>query len=117
MLTFVLAAAAAFNAPIANAPTRGGAVLMQRKGGFWQRADWQAASEAAGLATAAAAPAPAATPTAVVASMGVPAACKFMESNPDVTFAEKKAFLLGKGVSEFVIAEAACTAPDTTLVL
>ena len=50
-------------------------------------------------------------------SMGVPAACKFIEANPTVSFADKKAFLLSKGVSEFVIAEAACTAPDTSLVL
>ena len=49
--------------------------------------------------------------------MTVPQACKFMEDNKGVSFAEKKAFLLEKGVSEFVIAQAACTAPDTTLVL
>ena len=66
----------------------------------------------------AAAPVAAAAETAeVFAFMGVPAACRFMEANPSVSFAEKKAFLLTKGVGEFVIAEAACTAPDTTLVL
>ena len=66
----------------------------------------------------AAAPVAAAVETAeVFAFMGVPAACRFMEANPSVSFAEKKAFLLTKGVGEFVIAEAACTAPDTTLVL
>ena len=51
------------------------------------------------------------------AYMSVPAACRFMEANPSVPFADKKAFLLTKGVSEFVIAEAACTAPDASLVL
>ena len=60
------------------------------------------------------APAAAAAPTG---SMSVGQACKFMEMEPSVSFAEKKAFLLGKGVSEFVITEAACTATDTTLVL
>ena len=40
-----------------------------------------------------------------------------MASCPDVPFADKKAFLLEKGVPEFVIAESACTASDTTLVL
>ena len=49
--------------------------------------------------------------------LSVPAACKFMEANPSVSFEEKKAFLLEKGVPEFTIAQAACTAPDTTLVL
>lgn len=54
---------------------------------------------------------------AATCAMGVTAACKFMEANPAVSFADKRAFLLSKGVSEFVIAQAACTAPDTTLVL
>ena len=40
-----------------------------------------------------------------------------LEANPAVPFAEKKAFLLAKGVSELVISQAACTAPDATLVL
>jgi hypothetical protein len=40
-----------------------------------------------------------------------------MADCPSVPFEEKKAFLLSKGVSEFVIVEAACTASDTTLVL
>ena len=75
----------------------------------------------------AAAPPPAAeaTPEAapkVVASdapssMTVDQACKFMASNPEMPFEEKKAFLVSKGVSAFVIAEAACTATDATLVL
>ena len=59
----------------------------------------------------------AAAPAAASGSMGVAAACKFMEANPAVSFADKRAFLLSKDVSEFVIAQAACTAPDTTLVL
>ena len=51
--------------------------------------------------------------------MTVPQACVFMEdpSVASVPYAEKKAFLIEKGVPEFVIIEAACTAPDTTLVL
>ena len=49
--------------------------------------------------------------------LSVPAACKFMEANPVGVVEEKKAFLLEKGVPEFTIAQAACTAPDTTLVL
>ena len=56
-------------------------------------------------------------PAAADVAMGVPAACAFMEANPAVSFADKKAFLLSKGVSEFVVAQAACTAPDTALVL
>ena len=40
-----------------------------------------------------------------------------MEANAAVPFEEKKAFLIEKGVPEFVISQAACTAPDKTLVL
>ena len=65
------------------------------------------------------APAAAAAPAAATGSMGVAEACTFMAdaSVAGVSFEAKKAFLAGKGVSAFVIAEAACTAPDTTLVL
>lgn len=59
----------------------------------------------------------AAAPAAASGSMGVAAACKFMEANPSVSFAEKKAFLQSKGVSELVIASSACTAPDAAIVL
>lgn len=41
----------------------------------------------------------------------------FMVANPKVSFAEKKAFLLEKGVSPVLIAQAACVAPDTDLQL
>merc|ERR1719454_2620460 len=57
------------------------------------------------------------TAAAPPGEMSVPQACVFMADCPSVPFEEKKAFLLSKGVSEFVIAEAACTASDTTLVL
>ena len=50
-------------------------------------------------------------------SMSVAQACRFMEANAAVPFDEKKAFLLAKGVSPFVIAQAACTATDAQLVL
>lgn len=70
----------------------------------------------AGGAAVAAAPA-AAAPAAASGSMSVGQACAFMEMEASTSFEDKKAFLLSKGVSEFVIAEAACTAPDTTLVL
>ena len=51
--------------------------------------------------------------------MTVAQACVFMEdpSIADAPFEQKKDFLLEKGVSEFVVAGAACTAPDATLVL
>ena len=51
------------------------------------------------------------------ASMSVAQACAFMEMETSTSFEDKKAFLLAKGVPEFVVAQAACTAPDTTLVL
>ena len=107
------------------------------KGPFWERADWIATSQAAQAAAPAVPqtkgfvvgngqlPAPGVAPMpgvvaaapAGTATMTVPQACKFMEDNQGVSFAEKKAFLLEKGVSEFVIAQSACVAPDTTLVL
>ncbi len=109
----------AFQAPgLHNAPTAArigsSPAMAERKGAFWQRADWQEASAAASAASAAATPAAA---PAASASLSVAQACTFMEMEPSVSFEEKKAFLLSKGVSEFVVAEAACTAPDTTLVL
>ena len=54
---------------------------------------------------------------AATASMSVGQACAFMEMEAATSFADKKAFLLSKGVSEFVVAQAACTAPDTNLPL
>ena len=74
---------------------------------------WRRAYNGKGGGAVAAAPA-AAAPTG---SMSVAQACKFMEDNAGVSFEEKKAFLAGKGVSSFVIAQAACTATDTSLVL
>jgi hypothetical protein len=47
----------------------------------------------------------------------VAGACTFMMANPGISFEEKKAFLLEKGVPAFVIAQAACTAPDAAIVL
>jgi len=44
-------------------------------------------------------------------AMSVPQACSFMAANEAMPFADKKAFLLSKGVSEFVIAQAECAAP------
>ena len=117
----------------------------ERKAAFWQREDWIQASAATAAETkwtptgqerqgafwqrdppaapAVAAAAPAAAPAAAASSssstMTVPQACVFMEdaSVAGVSFEEKKAFLMSKGVSEFVVAGAACTAPDSTLVL
>lgn len=92
-------------------------IMAERKGAFWQRADWIEKSEAAGAASAVTAAAPA--PAASSASLTVAQACTFLAdpSVASVSFADKKAFLASKGISEFVIAEAACTAPDLTLVL
>ena len=42
--------------------------------------------------------------------MTVAQACAFFAANPSIDAAEKKAFLLSKGVSDFVIAQAECTA-------
>ena len=112
MLYAIAAAAIAFTAPglAPTAPARATpAVMAERKGAFWQRPDWIEMQEKAAAESAAA--------TALSNVLSVPAACKFMEANPSVSFEEKKAFLLEKGVPEFTIAQAACTAPDTTLVL
>ena len=127
MIYSLFIAAAAFS-PMAPLDTRAlgassaraNTLVMQRKGGFWDREDWKAASKAAAAASASAAPVAAAAPAAAaVGDMSVSQACVFL-ANPAIastSFADKKAFLEGKGVSAFVIAEAACTAPDTTLVL
>ena len=42
--------------------------------------------------------------------MTVAQACAFYAANPDVDEAEKTAFLKSQGVSDFVIAQASCTA-------
>ena len=94
-------------------------MVSERKGAFWQRDDWIASSNAASAEGASAAPAAPAAAAAPSGEMTVPQACVFMEdaSVAGVSFEEKKAFLMSKGVSEFVVAGAACTAPDATLVL
>lgn len=93
-----------------------------RTGGFWQTDEWKAkqgldgSAPPAAAAPAAAAPAAAAAPSA---EMTVAQACAFL-ADPSIageSFEAKKAYLASKGVSDFVISEAACTAPDTTLVL
>ena len=47
---------------------------------------------------------------APIEGLSVAQACMFLAANPSVDAAEKKAFLASKGVSEFVIAQAECTA-------
>ena len=42
--------------------------------------------------------------------MSVEQACAFFAANPNIDAEEKKAFLASQGVSEFVIAQAECTA-------
>ena len=120
MLSLVLTATS-FHAPMGSvvAPQRAAAPSMiGYKGGFWNKPEFIEKQEAARAAREAATPAPVAA-AAATGSMGVAEACTFMAdpSVAGVSFEAKKAFLAGKGVSEFVIAEAACTAPDTTLVL
>ena len=44
------------------------------------------------------------------ASMSVEQACAFFAANPGIDASEKKAFLASQGVSDFVIAQAECTA-------
>merc|ERR1712224_1119532 len=43
-------------------------------------------------------------------AMSVSQACTFFAANPSIDEAEKSAFLKSKGVSDFVIAQAICTA-------
>ena len=50
------------------------------------------------------------TPTGVGAGMSVEQACAFFAANPSIDASEKVEFLKGKGVSDFVIAQAECTA-------
>jgi hypothetical protein len=118
MLAQLFVAAAAFHAPtsVASNSRVGQPAMMAKTVPFWERADWIEKQAAAAAASAPAAPAAA---PAATASMSVPEACTFLAdpSVASVSFAEKKTFLESKGVSAFVIAEAACTAPDTTLVL
>ena len=126
----LLLAASAFNAPMGSSMGVSRVVASpvispemvsrnERKGAFWQRDDWIASSNAASAERASAAPAAPAAAAAPSGEMTVPQACVFMEdaSVAGVSFEEKKAFLMSKGVSEFVVAGAACTAPDATLVL
>ena len=47
---------------------------------------------------------------APIEGLSVAQACMFFAANPSVDAAEKKAFLASKGVSEFVITQAECTA-------
>ena len=111
LYTFVVAtlvaSASAFNGPMAARPSASRAAVSMD--GSWRRSFDGRGSFAPGAG--------APGTSAVTGGMSVPAACKFMESEPSVSFAAKKAFLLEKGVPEFVIIEAACTAPDSTLVL
>ena len=110
IVAFLVATASAFTAPVASR-----AALSRTSGATMQMTDfsWRRSYDGKGGVAAVAAPAPA----AASGELTVAQACKFMEENPSVSFEEKKAFLLSKGVSPFVIIESACTAPDSTLVL
>ena len=140
----MVVAAAAFHAPmgvvqnsqvarVSMPATMQTSKLPYRTKAFWQDPEWEAMQAAAeanrppptdystpapAVAAATAAPAVAAS-AEPVSDMTVAQACAFMAdpSVAKVSFEEKKAFLSAKGVPDFVIAEAACTAPDTTLVL
>lgn len=104
----LVATVGAFTAPIAVA--RAPAINMQMTDFSWRRSYNGKVGGAAPSPPAAAAPS---------GGMSVAQACIFMAdpSLESVSFADKKSFLLSKGVSSFVITESACTASDTTLVL
>ena len=102
-IALLVASAAAFNAPVARSAVAGRTAAVSMADGSWRRSyDGKGGGGGAAVASA-----PAAT-----GEMSVSQACVFM-ATPGSTFAAKKSFLLEKGVSPFVIAEAACTAPDT----
>jgi len=50
----------------------------------------------------------AAAPAAIESALNVQQACTFLYANDDVTIEEKAAYLKGKGISDFVIAQATC---------
>ena len=118
IVALVVAQAAAFGVPAAAAGlTAGRASSVSMAEASWRRSFSGRAADCAapgGLSGAGSGGVSAAAPSG---AMSVAQACTFMASNPGVSFAAKKEFLLEKGVTEFVIAEAACTATDTTLVL
>ena len=107
LIALLVATAAAFTAPISSrgAVSRVSSVSMD---GSWRRSY----DGKGGVAPAAASAAPS-------GSMSVAQACVFLQSAgvASTPFAAKKAFLESKGVSTFVISQAACTTADTTLVL
>ena len=109
IVALVVAQAAAFGVPAAAA----GLTAGRASSVSMAEASWRRSFNGRGGGGAVAAPS---APSGV---MTVPQACVFMEDSSvaSVPYAEKKAFLLEKGVPEFVIIEAACTAPDSTLVL
>ena len=117
----LVASASAFSAPVASraVPARASAT-MQMTDFSWRQTfngkppgDFAEAPWSMGKVV----PTGGAASAAASGEMTVAQACIFMAEAPEVSFADKKAYLLEKGVSEFVITEAACTATDTTLVL
>ena len=113
----LVAQVAAFSAPPTAVPTSSSRAAVSMAEASWRRSFSGRAADCAapgGLSGAGSGGVSAAAPSG---AMSVAQACTFMASNPGVSFAAKKEFLLEKGVTEFVIAEAACTATDTTLVL
>jgi len=104
----LVASASAFSGPLSTVASRTAAPTMQMTDFSW-RSTYNGKMPGEGVVTP--------TAAAPSGSMSVPQACTFMAMAPSVSFEEKKAFLLSKGVSEFVITEAACTAPDLALVL
>jgi len=107
VIALLVASASAFSA-VASRAAVGRAPVVQMS------TAWRRSYDGKGGVAVAAAPAAAAT-----GDMSVPQACTFLAdpSLMSVDFAAKKVYLLSKGVSEFVITAAACTATDTALVL
>ena len=117
LVASMICAASAFSGPVsvvqASTAGRTAAVSMD---GSWRRSYDGRGSGVGGASApaAAAAPAGASTDGSKASVTGV---MSFMVANPSISFAEKKAFLLDMGVSEILIAQSACVAPDTDLVL
>merc|ERR1719487_1715862 len=104
LLALALTSASAYQAPVA---ARGGVARASRVSmdNSWRRSYNGQGGGAVATPSA---------PSTVQGLLSVQQACKFMAdpSLDKVDIEEKKAFLASKGISDFVIAQSSCTAPE-----